>query len=130
MKDTIYTNNYTTNSFKYSTQDLLKNVKRLEWLRYEVDPEWARFCSFGPEDIGGPWEKLGIIRRRPHFDTIALEKRAIEAIDSKFAKDLLEHQSPLFGMNVVESPVGNYMVSTDFYDTIRNPARCIKFYGS
>ena len=106
-----------------------ESIKRLEWLRYEVDPEWARFCSFGPEDIGGPWEKLGIIRKRPTFNMIALEKLAIEAIESKFAKDLLEPQSPLFGMNVVESPAGNFMVRTDFDVRIANPARCIKFYG-
>lgn len=29
---------------------------------YEVAPEWKRFCTFGPKDIGTVWEEIGAIR--------------------------------------------------------------------
>ena len=48
----------------YSAPTLLTAMKKMDWFNYEVDPAWRGFCEFGPEDIGGVWEKLGVIRKR------------------------------------------------------------------
>jgi hypothetical protein len=61
---------------------MLDNVKKLEWLRYEVDPEWKRFCSFGPDDIAGPFEKLGIIRKRVIPDFAVVSQSTIDALNA------------------------------------------------
>ena len=59
---------YTTKSFGGTatfTMDMLReSVREMDWLNYEVDPEWLRFMEFGPDDIGGVWETLGVIRKR------------------------------------------------------------------
>lgn len=89
--------------------------KRLDFIfDYEIDPAWRRFCTFTHEDIGGPFEQLGIIRKRAKppisFEPIAysvddlpygwwnevpldvqakideLQKRAIRAVDSHSEK--------------------------------------------
>jgi hypothetical protein len=51
----------------FTMESFRRSVQRLEWLKYEVDPAWAKFCDFGPDDLGGVWEKLGVIRKRPEL---------------------------------------------------------------
>lgn len=90
--------------FKY---DLPSIVKKAKWLLYEVDPEWKSFCEFGPEDIGGPFEKLGIIRKRKVPAVLFLEPKVrgmIRSLEQAASDALLS----ISGIPVVESPFGNF----------------------
>lgn len=103
-----------------------KIIKRMEWLTYEVDPEWSRFCSFGPEDIGGPWEKLGVIRKKPIFDGLCLDAIGRQAVYAAVAKEgifpmspmsqMLDRETmaalawPVDGIRFSDSPAGNFLV--------------------
>lgn len=53
-------------SYMAWSRDMIKAMR--EWFlfstQYEVDPSWRGFCEFGYGDIGGPFEQLGIIRKR------------------------------------------------------------------
>lgn len=69
-----------------STEKLRQLSKQLDWLQYEVDPKWARFCSFGPDDIGGVWEKLGVIRKRPPIAMLLVEKQIMDQLNNDFMK--------------------------------------------
>lgn len=89
------------------TEHLRKMTQKLEWLEYEVDPDFQGFMEFGPDDIGGVWEKLGVIRRKPKMALMALERRSIEALEKHFEQKIGE---ALFGIPIVESPVGNFVV--------------------
>jgi hypothetical protein len=59
MSEETYELKSFTNTVQFSVSDLRKSMREMEWLSYEVDPSWSRFCSFGPEDIGSVWEKIG-----------------------------------------------------------------------
>lgn len=103
----------TAAGFKYSTKDMVTALMKLEWLYYEVDPEWKRFCSFGPEDMGGPFEKLGIIRKRPRLDTVVMN--AVQKMNDKMNELMFqqimghppgEYPAALpIGINIIESPL-------------------------
>lgn len=69
------------------TAHLEKIHRQTEWLNYEVDPEWSRFCSFGPDDIGGPWEKLGVIRRKPRIDVLRVSPDVLERMREYVRKE-------------------------------------------
>lgn len=54
----------------FTMESFRRSIHQMEWLKYEVDPAWAKFCDFGPDDLGGVWEKLGVIRKRPELKGI------------------------------------------------------------
>lgn len=132
------TGTYTSAAFKYSKQDMLSSIKKLDWLNYEVDPAWKRFCSFGPEDIGGPWEQLGIIRRKRQPGTMLIaQQEMIETLNNIAWDACIGFDRGIGGyfsaMSVISSPIvppgKAYMISVpiavnpEFY----NPARGICF---
>lgn len=86
---------------------LREKVRAMEWLEYEVDPDFRGFMEFGPDDIGGVWEKLGVIRRKPKMALMALERSAIEALEKHFEQKIGD---VLRGIPIVESPAGNFVV--------------------
>lgn len=99
-----------------SFSDMLKTARDLEWLNYEVDPSWARFCSFGPDDIGSVWEQIGAIRKRPRFDAIMVGEKMLKALNEQLERQVLNGCSGfnyssvradavLFGVRVVGSPL-------------------------
>jgi hypothetical protein len=67
MAEVTYTH-WTPKPVKISRAALEAAERRLQWPVYEVEPEWAAFCQFGPDDIGSVWEELGVIRKRPELD--------------------------------------------------------------
>lgn len=71
-------------------------VRRAEWLDYEVAPEWERFCSFGPEDIGSVWEKIGAIRKRPQPRAFYVSRDMLAELQVKIAADLMQRTEQLF----------------------------------
>ena len=92
-----------------TAKNIEDSVKRIEWINYAVDPEWARFCSVGPEDIGSVWEKIGAIRKRPGFETVVMSNKMIQKMN-----DLLEQRiiygevaesSPMFGVRFIGCPM-------------------------
>lgn len=112
------TRNATTAAgFAYSTKDLARNIERLEWFGYEVDPEWRRFCEFGPDDIGGPFEKLGIIRKRPSYDTVVMSQRASDAMN------LAAERACVFGINAMNVGASDLLPPDHAYLTDMNPYR-------
>jgi len=64
-----------------------KLYREAEWLEYEVDPAWSRFCSFGPDDIGGPWEKLGVIRRKPRINELRVSQDIMDRMREYVRKE-------------------------------------------
>lgn len=77
-----------TAKMKTSIVAHLQNLHRqAEWLNYEVDPEWSRFCSFGPDDIGGPFEKLGVIRRKPRIDVLHVSQDVLDRMREYVQKE-------------------------------------------
>ena len=130
------TRNATTAAgFSYSTKDLARNIKRLEWFGYEVDPEWAQFCEFGPDDIGGPFEKLGIIRKRPRYDTVIAHQRVIDKMNELAWQQCMGHKpgSMPDGMKVVASdlipPDRAYLIKVDLPLGPLYPSRGMRFFG-
>lgn len=103
---------FTASSVTY--QSILDAAKRMEWLAYEVAPEWQKFCEFGPEDIGGVWEKIGAIRKRPVYSHLVVSNQALEAINKRLDREILyggavsysshSHDAALFGVRVIGSP--------------------------
>ena len=85
-------------SFKFTVDDMKKTMREMEWLSYEVDPEWSKFCSFGPDDIGSVWEKIGAIRKRPKFDTLIVSESMKERLNRLMKGSVLSH-----GIQVVSS---------------------------
>ena len=98
-----------------SFSDMLKAARDLEWLEYEVDPLWARFCSFGPDDIGSVWEKIGAIKKRPRYDTVMIGDEMLSAMKQYgvldgsmapcFGSCVAEVDARLFGLRIVGSPL-------------------------
>ena len=62
----------TNTQFAYSRETLENTMRQMQWIEYEIDPEWGRFCSFGPDDIGTVWEDIGVIRKRPRYTTVVI----------------------------------------------------------
>lgn len=78
-----------------------------QWSLYEVDPEWARFCEFGPEDIGSVWEDLGIIRKRPRVDHLYISEELMARVkeaDKSIAESLTRPIDTLYGVPVTVMP--------------------------
>ena len=84
---TGHTADWTTKMKTSIVAHLQQLHRQSEWLNYEVDPEWSRFCSFGPDDIGGPWEKLGVIRRKPRVDVLHLSPDVFERMREYVRKE-------------------------------------------
>ena len=118
MSEETYEMKSFTNVASFTVGDMRKQMRELEWLRYEVDPSWARFCSFGPEDIGSVWEKIGAIRKRPRFDAIMIGDSMLKALNKQIEADFFngsfapsygscvaEVDAKLFGLQVVRSPL-------------------------
>lgn len=88
----------------YTAETLRESVRKIDWLNYTVDPEWARFCKFGPEDIGGPFEKLGIIRRIDRIHSIAMSAAMAKTINEQCERQILGTSRPDFGLNIITVP--------------------------
>lgn len=102
-----YTMKDLNSSVNFSVAEMEKTIKKLEWLNYEVDPSWAKFCSFGPEDIGSVWEEIGAIRKRPKFDMLAVGAAVAEKMNQCIENQILGFSSmftdSLYGIPVVHS---------------------------
>lgn len=96
----------TTNIPDYSTEAVRKVMFDMQ---YEVDPEWARFCKFGPDDIGGCWEKLGIIRkRRPRPTHVFMPESTLRELRECLRRPDLPVEPDLhslYGIRVSASPM-------------------------
>ena len=104
-----------TNTVSFSVDDMRKSMREMEWINYEVSPEWSRFCSFGPEDIGSVWEQIGAIRKRPRFDAIMIGERMLKALNDQLERQVLDgcmgfnyasarSDARLFGLRVIGTP--------------------------
>lgn len=80
------TASYTRDNPQFTLEGMRKNILKLRWLEYEVDPEWSRFCEFSEKDIGGPWEQLGVIRRRPRPDKVFVNKQDFLMVKKSIAE--------------------------------------------
>ena len=87
-----------------TVKQLFEIKKDLEWMEYEVAPEWEKFCSFGPEDIGTVWEEIGAIRKRPQFDMLVMSESMLHSIQKAADRvnASVEHQA-LYGIPVLQS---------------------------
>jgi hypothetical protein len=108
-----YTTKQLTNTASFSVESLRKSFREMEWISYEVDPEWSRFCSFGPDDIGSVWEKIGAIRKRPRYDAIMIGDKMLKALNQRIESDFFSgpqnylsgvHDARLFGLRVIGTP--------------------------
>lgn len=93
-----------TASKPYAVKDLKNTILSMEWAEYEVAPEWRKFCSFGPEDIGTVWEKIGAIRKRPRISMAIVSEAMMKKLDNEFSRYVLGEPSSLFGFPVQVSP--------------------------
>jgi hypothetical protein len=104
-----YTELKLSSTSMFSVKALTDSVRQLEWLRYEVAPEWQRFCSFGPEDIGSVWEQIGAIRKRPRMATVMLPEAMIASMNRAIERECLygsaRHDALLFGVRVLGTPL-------------------------
>lgn len=78
-----------THDSSYSLEALRESVRKLEWLKYEVAPEWQRFCSFGPEDMGSVWEEIGAIRRRPTISRVIVSEEMAKRMNKIIEEEVL-----------------------------------------
>lgn len=89
---------YTTKSFGGTatfTMDMLReSVREMDWLNYEVDPEWSRFMEFGPDDIGGVWETLGVIRKRQPLKSVLLSLQMAKKLNEHIERQVLNCSMP------------------------------------
>lgn len=96
---------YEVNQFSSVTKVTVKSIsnliKELDWLNYEVAPEWKRFCSFGPEDIGTVWEQIGAIRKRKLPRGVVISEQIRDKMIKKVEKMT---ENKLFGIPVISSP--------------------------
>lgn len=74
---------------------LRATISRMVWPQYEVDPSWSGFCQFGPEDIGGVWEQLGVIRKKPQIAAVYASQETLDSIRS--AVSPVDEDFPGFG---------------------------------
>lgn len=89
----------------YTTESLKDLVRQAEWLKYEVAPEWERFCSFGPEDIGSVWEKIGAIRKRPQPRAFYVSRDMLAELQVKIAAGLMHRMQHPFYDSLYGVPV-------------------------
>lgn len=73
----------------FSVVELRDSIKQMEWLNYEVAPEWQRFCSFGPEDMGSVWEEIGAIRRRPTISRVIVSEEMAKRMNKIIEEEVL-----------------------------------------
>ena len=96
-------------TYPFSMKDMLNSVKKLDWLNYEVDPEWKRFCSFGPDDIGGPFEKLCIIRKRHIPSHLVINPESLKRVQEKLNDRVLSFDPgkgyDFTGISVITNPM-------------------------
>jgi len=115
MSEETYELKSFTNTVPFSVSDLRKAMREMEWLSYEVSPEWSRFCSFGPNDIGSVWEKIGAIRKRPRYDAIMIGDKMLKALNDQLGRQVLNgctgfnyasarSDARLFGLRVIGTP--------------------------
>ena len=108
VMDYTFTEKKFNAAFSVTRESLLDSMRELEWLKYEVAPEWRRFCSFGPEDIGSVWETIGAIRKRPQYSMAVMSQKMLDAINSKIERDVLfggaENYSMMSGIRIEVSP--------------------------
>lgn len=97
------TNNWAAAKVDYSLDALKASMKKMDWFNYEVDPDWRGFCEFGPDDIGGVWEKLGVIRKRDPVKMAIVAADVAAAIDKQMADQIL-YGSPQYGLPVYTDP--------------------------
>lgn len=93
-------------SWQDSFSLMLSALKRAEWLQYEVDPEWVGFCEFGPGDIGGPFESLGVIRKRPQLAAVYLDPSSISALKKVFS----DSADSVMGVPIIPIPSDQFAV--------------------
>lgn len=95
-------------NFKLTADILKKTMREMEWLSYEVAPEWSKFCSFGPDDIGSVWEDIGAIRKRPKFNMLAVSDSMMKELNRRVEDKILGVPSmfphSIYGTRVVQSP--------------------------
>ena len=84
-------------------KSMLDSIKAMEWLNYEVDPEWGRFCSFGPEDIGSVWEQIGAIRKKPRYSMALVSEELFQKINKRIENNLLYGEPYVYGISVQPS---------------------------
>lgn len=121
-------------AYQFSIKDMVDSVKKLDWLNYEVDPEWKRFCSFGPDDIGGPFETLGIIRKRRVPDHLVINPESLKRVEQQLNAQLLGFDPgkgrDFAGISVIPNPLlppdRAYMINPDPKHLIFDPLRQIK----
>lgn len=97
-------------SVRSMVSELMHLKRDMDWLSYEVDPEWKAFCEFGPEDIGGPFEKLGIIRKKQRPTMLALSQETLARVDALNRESFTGKPSTaatLMGIPVMELPSGS-----------------------
>jgi hypothetical protein len=78
-----------TPGVSYSLEALRESIKKMRWLEYEVAPEWQRFCSFGPEDMGSVWEEIGAIRKRPRISMIVVSEEMVNRMNKAVENEVL-----------------------------------------
>jgi len=93
-------------SVRITVDSIRDSIREAEWLNYEVDPEWSRFCSFGPKDIGSVWEQIGAIRKRRRIDMIAISKTMAEKMSEHMENGVFKGSFPesIYGIPVFISP--------------------------
>lgn len=110
-------------NFKLTADILKKTMREMEWLSYEVAPEWSKFCSFGPDDIGSVWEDIGAIRKRPKFNMLAVSDSMMKEMNPRVEDKILNSNADIpgfiFGIPVVHSPYLNEEIIA--YNTTNPP---------
>ena len=96
-------NDWAVSHVDYSLSALQTVMKKMDWFSYEVDPDWHDFCEFGPEDIGGVWEKLGVIRKRDPVKMAVVASDVAAVLDKKMADQIL-YGIPSYGLPVYTDP--------------------------
>lgn len=103
-----------TASVPITRESMFKAIRDAEWLQYEVDPDWQNFCEFGPDDIGGPFEKLGVIRKRRIPTHLMLSAEAMKELNEAMERQAFNPwgngmsefvADSMRGLGVIESPV-------------------------
>lgn len=107
-----YTELTISSAAKISRESIVDSMKDILWLEYEVDPEWKRFCSFGPEDIGSVWEAIGAIRKRPRYSMAVVGELLAGKLNKQVECNLL-YGIPLQVSKQLREMDG-YLVCNDF----------------
>lgn len=84
-----YVNLSACSAVKITAEFVRDHIRELEWLEYEIAPEWQRFCEFGPQDIGTIWEDIGAIRRRPRPKIAIVSAMMAEQLNRRIEQDII-----------------------------------------